>query len=104
VSNAILSIFGWRGRHPDLWYFDRLPPTARAALAGAVFDWSSGWFYSQWRRGKPGFRTESDIAARIAEADARQITEDRKRHRDRKNSREAATRRAGLTPPSPEAA
>jgi len=79
MSNASQGGSGWRGRHPDLWYFDRLPPTARAALAGAAFDWSSGWIYSQWRRGKPGFQTGSDIAVRLAEVDTRQIAKDRKR-------------------------
>src|SRR5262249_62076605 len=42
VSNAILSIFGWRGPPPQPWYFDRLPPTARRALAGAALEWSGG--------------------------------------------------------------
>jgi hypothetical protein len=79
VSNTSQSGPSWRGRHPDLWYFDRLPPTARAALANAAFDWSSGWIFSGWQRGKPGFRTGPDIAATLAEADAHQIAMDRKR-------------------------
>jgi hypothetical protein len=79
MSNASQGGSGWQGRHPDLWYYDRLPPTARAALAGAAFDWSSGWLYGQWRRGKPGFQTGPDIAAKVAAADARQIAKDRKR-------------------------
>jgi hypothetical protein len=69
----------FRGRYPDLWYFDRLPPTARNALANAAFDWASGFFYTRWRRGKDGFKTGADIATRVAEADTNQIRRDRKR-------------------------
>jgi hypothetical protein len=69
----------FRGRHDDLWSLDRLPPTARAALANAAFDWASGFFYTRWRRGKHGFKTGADLAARVAEADASQIAKDRKR-------------------------
>jgi hypothetical protein len=46
---------------------------------GSFFCWSAGWLYSQWRRGESGYQTGFDIAARVAEADAIQITEDRKR-------------------------
>jgi Family of unknown function (DUF6525) len=67
---------GWR---PDLWYFDKLPPTARTALANAAFNWSSGAFHGPWRRGVPGYTTGAAVAARIAEADAHQIVKDRKR-------------------------
>jgi hypothetical protein len=67
------------GRHDDFWYLERLPPTARKALYEAAFNWAAGWVYSQWRRGKRGFKTGSDIAARIAEADAQRITTDRRR-------------------------
>jgi hypothetical protein len=79
MSNATQGGPGFRGRRPDLWYFDRLPPTARAALAGAAFDWAAGWIYGAWRRGKAGFLTGPDIAQRIAEADKRAIIKDRKR-------------------------
>jgi hypothetical protein len=79
MSNASQGCPGWWGRHPDLWYYDRLPPAARAALANAAFDWSSGAIYGQWRRGKPGFQTGPDIATKVAAADARQIAKDRKR-------------------------
>jgi len=67
------------GRHIDTWYFDRLPPTARKALAEAAFNWSSGAIYTAWRRSAAGFKTGPDCAARIAEADARQIAKDRRR-------------------------
>ena len=53
----------------DFWYFDRLPPTARQALANAAFDWSSGFFYNRWNRGAKGFKTGRDIAERIVNAD-----------------------------------
>ena len=69
----------FRGRRPDLEYFDDLPPTARKALADAVFDWASGWIFRQWRRGRAGYVTGAEIARSIATADARQITIDRKR-------------------------
>ena len=69
----------FRGRRPDLEYFDDLPPTARQALANAVFDWASGWIFGQWRRGRPGYITGADIAGSIAAADARQIADDRHR-------------------------
>jgi len=55
---------------PDLWYFDKLPPTARQALANAKFDWSSAGFYSKWNRGQRGYKTGKDIAERVAAADA----------------------------------
>jgi hypothetical protein len=62
------------GRHDNFWYLERLPPTARKALCEAAFNWAAGWIYSRWRQGKRGFKTESDIAARIAEVGAEQIT------------------------------
>jgi hypothetical protein len=79
ASNTSQGGSSFRGCRPDFWYFDRLPPTARAALANAVFDWSSGWIYGRWRRARPGFKTGSDIKNRIAEAGARWIAKDRKR-------------------------
>jgi len=55
---------------PDLWYYDQLPPTARAALANAAFDWSAGAMFNHWRKGVKGYKTGKDIAERIAAADA----------------------------------
>jgi hypothetical protein len=69
----------FRGRRNDFWYLERLPPTARKALCEAAFNWAAGWVYTQWRRGKQGFKTGPDIAVRIAEADTRQIATDRQR-------------------------
>lgn len=60
-----------RTKKPDMWYYDQLPPTARAALANAVFDWSSGAVLNRWKRGKSGYRTGQEIAATIAAADRR---------------------------------
>lgn len=37
---------------PDDFYFDKLPPRLRLALAGAAFDYSSKWFYDKWNSGK----------------------------------------------------
>jgi Family of unknown function (DUF6525) len=76
-SNASQSGRAFGGRRPDLWYFDKLPPTARTALANAAFNWASGAFYNAWQRGEPGFATGPDIAACVAEADAEQIARDR---------------------------
>jgi hypothetical protein len=67
VSNASQVGRGFIGRHDDLWYFERLPHTARKALADAAFNWSAGALHSARRRGKRGFKTGPDIAARIAE-------------------------------------
>lgn len=50
---------------PDFWYFDRLPPSARQALANACFDWSSGSVYNRWRKGVKGYKTGKDIAERL---------------------------------------
>jgi hypothetical protein len=69
----------FRGRHSDYWYLERLPPDMRQVLCNAAFDWSAGWIYTQWCRGKPGWQTGTDIAVRIAEADAKQISKDRQR-------------------------
>jgi hypothetical protein len=79
MTNATQGGHRFYGRRDDLWYYDRLPPTARSALAGAAFDWAAGSLYGPWRRGLPGFVTGSDIAARIAKADAKQIAKDRRR-------------------------
>ena len=59
-----------RTAKPDFWYFDKLPPTARQALANAAFNWSSAGFYSKWNRGQRGYKTGKDIADRVAAADA----------------------------------
>jgi Family of unknown function (DUF6525) len=69
------------GKHNDYWYFDQLPPAARAALANAKFSWSSGALYNAWKRGKPGYRTGDDIAARVAEWDSMTIHRERKRRK-----------------------
>jgi hypothetical protein len=79
MSNASQGGRGWSGKYNDMHYFDLLPPTARRALADAAFEWSSGWVHGAWRRGKRGYTTGPDIAARIAETDARQIAQDRRR-------------------------
>ena len=63
-----------RFKRDDLWYYDRLPPTARQALANAAFDWAAGAFYNRWKKGQRGYKTGPDIAARIAHADASVIS------------------------------
>jgi hypothetical protein len=66
----------FRGRRPDLAYFDLLPADTRRALANAAFDWASGAFYSCWWRGLRGFKTGHDIAARVREWNRGQILKD----------------------------
>jgi Family of unknown function (DUF6525) len=56
-------------KHDDLWYYDRLPPTARHALANAAFDWSAGYFYNRWTKAKPGFKSGADVAKQVKQAD-----------------------------------
>ena len=57
-------------RYPSLHYYDKLPPTARAALQNAVVDWHASPLLTRWRRGTNGYKTGPDIAARVAEWDA----------------------------------
>jgi len=58
AGNASQGGAAFRGR-PDLWYWERLPPAARAALADAAFDWSAGCVYGLWRRGELKTGTKS---------------------------------------------
>jgi hypothetical protein len=59
----------FRSRRPDAFYFDKLPPAARRALANAMFCWSAGACYVRWKRGAPGFETGAAIARTIREWD-----------------------------------
>jgi hypothetical protein len=45
--------------------FDKLPKTARAALANAQFNWAETNIYRAWNQGKPGFKTGAQIARAI---------------------------------------
>jgi hypothetical protein len=65
----------FRRKKNDYWYYDKLPPAAREALANAKFCWSSGFFYEKWKRQEPGFKTGEDIAKHIAEWDSETIQE-----------------------------
>lgn len=58
-----------RSSKPDLWYYDRLPPTARQALANADREWSSAWLFNAWNKGKTGYKTGQQCAVRVKEAD-----------------------------------
>lgn len=55
---------------PDMWYFDQLPPTARLALANAMFNWSAGAVLNNWKRGAKGYKTGQQIAKNVAAWDA----------------------------------
>lgn len=50
--------------------FDKLPPTARAALTEAHFDWAPTSIYRAWLNGAKGFKTGQQIARAIAGWDA----------------------------------
>lgn len=49
------------------------------ALANAAFNWSAGAVLNRWKAGKRGYKTGADVAASVAEWDAKQIAKDRKR-------------------------
>jgi Family of unknown function (DUF6525) len=53
----------------NLETFDKLPPTARRALANANFDWAETNIYRAWLRGAKGFKTGADIARAVARWD-----------------------------------
>lgn len=69
----------FRGALNDFDYFDKLPPTARRALANAAFDWSSGAIFNRFKKANVGFRTGAECAKRIAEWDKIQMARDTKR-------------------------
>lgn len=71
MSNAHRVGRSSRAAKPDLWYYDRLPPTARAALAGAEREWSSAWIYNAWSKAKPGYKTGQQCAEQVKRADKR---------------------------------
>jgi hypothetical protein len=56
--------------------YDRLPPSVRAALQNAAFDWAP---YPIHRAFENGQRTAKETVKAIASWDAAQIKEDRKR-------------------------
>ena len=72
-SNTARVGHSYRAAKPDMWYFDQLPPTARAALANANFNWSAGAVLNNWKRGKPGYKTGKDIADRVKFSDKQVI-------------------------------
>jgi len=51
--------------------FDKLPPAARRALANAVDNWVPQPFLTRYRQG--WFKTGSEIADRIKQADLREL-------------------------------
>ena len=59
--------------------YDKLPPSARLALQNAAFDWAVQPIVTYWNKGRTGFKTGKEIAARIAEWDAKHIAKDRRR-------------------------
>lgn len=71
AHNATQSGSSAQLKHDDFYYYDRLPPSARQALANAKFDWSSGYYYNRWAKAVSGFKTGAAVAQRVAEADRR---------------------------------
>lgn len=59
--------------------FDKLPRSARQALANAAICWATQPFLSRHRRGAKGYRTGREIAERVAWADRNQHEKDAKR-------------------------
>lgn len=78
MSNVSQGGSGAQLSHDDFWYYDRLPPTARRALADAAFSWSAGFYYNRWNRGRSGFKTGQAIAEHVAWADSSVIKKKRK--------------------------
>lgn len=60
-----------RATKPDLWYYDRLPPSARKALQDAEHSWSSAWLYNNWSKSRPGYKTGQQCAEQVKAADRR---------------------------------
>lgn len=69
----------FNGAHDDFYYFDKLPPSARKALADAAFDWSSGAVYNRFKKAAKGYRTGKEIAQTVPQWDKKQIAKDKKR-------------------------
>jgi len=49
--------------------FDKLPPSARTALANATFCWAVQPVLTRWRLGYQGYRTGPEIAGTVARWD-----------------------------------
>lgn len=59
--------------------YDKLPPTARQALANAAFSWAPQPIRTRWNKGVKGYRNGQEIAAQVALWDAEKIAKDRRR-------------------------
>jgi Family of unknown function (DUF6525) len=57
----------------DMAAYDKLPPTARRALQESIFGWATQPIHRRWRDGERGYKTGSEIAARIAEWDKKHM-------------------------------
>lgn len=75
-------------KFPDLHYFDKLPPTARAALANAAFDWSAGAVLNKFKRAEKGFRSGKEIAESVKQWDRNTIKRDKRKVWGRRWTRE----------------
>ena len=53
--------------------FDKLPPSARKALAEAAFNYAPQPIVTRWRRGQHGYRTGPEIADAVARWDRKRL-------------------------------
>jgi hypothetical protein len=59
--------------------FDKLPSTARTAIANSAFNWVPQQYLTRWRRGEHGCRTGKEIAATVTRWDNERTIKDRKK-------------------------
>jgi len=71
-------------RENSLAAYDKLPPSARQALQNAAFDYAPQPIVTAWRNGRKGFKTGGEIAARVAEWDAKRTKSAQAGRRDKK--------------------
>jgi hypothetical protein len=59
--------------------YDNLPPSARRALQDSAFNWACPPLVTHWRKGARGYKTGKDIAATLAQAEAKRHAKDVRR-------------------------
>lgn len=59
--------------------FDKLPPSARRALAFSNNDWAVQPVLTRWRNGQRGWKTGPQVAERVAEWDRKESAKYRRR-------------------------
>lgn len=66
MDRAVSNSKGTSAESSTLDYYDRLPPSVRAAIADARFDWALGGWLRMWNDGRI---SAADLVQRIREAD-----------------------------------